>query len=137
MNTSQLTPHIKPYSPYVKPTMQFSITLLYATLRDPKALLISLGMPLFMLFSIWAPTLGGDAESQELIKMLFPAVVLLSVIMPGLIYCLYWVQYFWQGRRSLPLALWLPFLTLNPTSPDTCFSLPSCPWYFWPVFPRK
>jgi len=41
-------------------------------------------MPLFMLFTIWVPSLAGDEESQEIMQLLFPAIILLSVIMPGL-----------------------------------------------------
>jgi len=37
-----------------------------------------------MLFTIWVPSLAGDEESQEIMQLLFPAIILLSVIMPGL-----------------------------------------------------
>jgi ABC-type multidrug transport system permease subunit len=37
-----------------------------------------------MLFTIWIPAMTGDEESQELMQLLFPAIILLSVIMPGL-----------------------------------------------------
>ncbi|MDJ0756737.1 MAG: ABC transporter permease [Ardenticatenaceae bacterium] len=67
-----------------KPTLQFSITLLYSNLRNLKALIITLGMPVLMLLGFWLPTLGGDEESQELMSIMFPAIILLSVIMPGL-----------------------------------------------------
>ena len=67
-----------------RPTLQFSITLLYSNLRNLKALLITLGMPIIMLLGFWLPTLGGDEESQELMSIMFPAIILLSVIMPGL-----------------------------------------------------
>jgi ABC-type multidrug transport system permease subunit len=66
------------------PAVQFAVALLRANLRNPKALAITLGMPLFMLFTIWVPAVAGDEESQELMQLLFPAVILLSVIMPGL-----------------------------------------------------
>lgn len=67
-----------------KPTWQFALALLRANLRNVKALAITLGMPLFMLFTIWVPSMAGDEESQELMQLLFPAIILLSVIMPGL-----------------------------------------------------
>lgn len=67
-----------------KPTLEFSAMLLYANLRNLKALAVTLGMPLFMLFTIWVPSLAGDEESQEIMQLLFPAIILLSVIMPGL-----------------------------------------------------
>jgi ABC-type multidrug transport system permease subunit len=68
----------------LRPTLQFAVTLLYANLRNLKALAITLGMPLFMLFTIWVPTMAGDEESQQIMQLLFPAIILLSVIMPGL-----------------------------------------------------
>lgn len=69
---------------FIKPTLEFSAMLLYANLRNLKALAVTLGMPLFMLFTIWIPSMAGDEESQELMQLLFPAIILLSVIMPGL-----------------------------------------------------
>lgn len=68
----------------LKPTLQFSSTLMKASLRNLKALALTLGMPLFMLSTIWIPTIAGDEESQELMQILFPAIILLSIIMPGL-----------------------------------------------------
>lgn len=68
----------------LKPAVEFSAMLLYANLRNLKALAITLGMPLFMLFTIWVPSMAGDEESQEIMQLLFPAIILLSVIMPGL-----------------------------------------------------
>ena len=68
----------------LKPTLEFAASLLYANLRNLKALAVTLGMPLFMLFTIWVPSLAGDEESQEIMQLLFPAIILLSVIMPGL-----------------------------------------------------
>lgn len=68
----------------IKPTLQFSITLLYSNLRNVKAIIITLGMPILMLMAFWLPTLGGDEESMELMSIMFPAIILLSVIMPGL-----------------------------------------------------
>jgi hypothetical protein len=49
-----------------------------------KALIITLGMPILMLMAFWLPTLGGDEESLELMSIMFPAIILLSVIMSGL-----------------------------------------------------
>lgn len=61
----------------VKPlptTLHFSMTLFRANLRNIKALAVTLGLPLFMLFTIWVPALAGDGESQELMQLLFPAI---------------------------------------------------------------
>jgi ABC-type multidrug transport system permease subunit len=65
-------------------TLQFSAKLLSVNLRNLKALALTLGMPFFILFTVWVPSLAGDEESQEIMQLLFPAVILLSVIMPGL-----------------------------------------------------
>ena len=67
-----------------RPTLQFSTMLLYSNLRNWKAMIITLGMPIIMLLGFWLPTLRGDEESQELMSIMFPAIILLSVIMPGL-----------------------------------------------------
>lgn len=84
MNTAQSSAkYDQPVNPLV-PTLQFAATLLHANLRNLKALAITLGMPLFMLFTIWVPAMAGDEESREIIQLLFPAIILLSVIMPGL-----------------------------------------------------
>ena len=48
------------------PTCQFALTLLQANVRNLKALALTLGLPLFMLFTIWVPSLAGDQESQEI-----------------------------------------------------------------------
>lgn len=77
------TEHIQSINP-LTPTLHFSVRLLIANLRNIKALTITLGMPLFMLFTIWVPNLAGDDESQEIMQLLFPTIILLSVIMPGL-----------------------------------------------------
>jgi ABC-2 type transport system permease protein len=84
MNTSQTIPNTTLSKHALKPTLQFAAQLLYANLRNWKALAITLGMPFFMLFSFWVPSLGGDAESKQLMQLLFPAIILLSAIMPGL-----------------------------------------------------
>lgn len=81
----------------IKPILRFAAMLLKASLRSVKALVITLGMPLFMLFTIWVPTLAGDEESQELMLLLFPAIILLSVIMPGLTQTMRLTR--WQEQR--------------------------------------
>jgi hypothetical protein len=54
LSTTKYAQSINP----LKPTLQFAATLLHANLRNLKALAITLGMPLFMLFTIWVPTMG-------------------------------------------------------------------------------
>lgn len=84
MNIAQLTTHDERMLNSVRPALHFAATLLHANVRNVKALAITLGMPLFMLFTIWVPAMTGDEESRELMQLLFPAIILLSVIMPGL-----------------------------------------------------
>lgn len=84
MNTVSTTVDFKRSVDPLKPTLQFAAALLFANLRNLKVLAITLGMPFFILFTVWVPSLAGDEESQELMQLLFPAVILLSVIMPGL-----------------------------------------------------
>ncbi len=84
MNITQSATNYEQSINPLRPTIQFAVTLLYANLRNLKALAITLGMPFFMLFTIWVPTMAGDEESQEIMQLFFPAIILLSVIMPGL-----------------------------------------------------
>jgi len=84
MNNSKITFEFIQSNNTIGPAFQFSFAMLKASIRNLKALAISLGMPLFMLFTIWAPAMTGDEESVELMQLLFPAIILLSAIMPGL-----------------------------------------------------
>lgn len=68
----------------LRPIIYFTASLMKANLRSIKALALTLGMPVFMLFSVWVPSMAGDDESREIMQLLFPAIILLSVIMPGL-----------------------------------------------------
>lgn len=78
------SPTLTDFAGWINPTLQFTSALLRASLRNKKALAITLGMPLFMLGSFWIPSLGGTQEDKDLMNLMFPAVVILSVIMPGL-----------------------------------------------------
>ncbi len=64
-------------------TWQFATKLLWASLRNIKGMALTLGLPLFMLFTFWISTRDGSQESEDLIAMMFPAVVALSVMMAG------------------------------------------------------
>ena len=46
-------------------SIQFAAMLLYASLRNWKALALTLGMPLFMLFTIWVPAMTGDGPYPD------------------------------------------------------------------------
>jgi ABC-type multidrug transport system permease subunit len=84
MNTTQISANNEPALSPLKPALQFSSTLLKANLRNWKAMAITMALPLIMLLSFWLPAMAGDEESQELMQLLFPAIIILSVIMPGL-----------------------------------------------------
>ena len=64
-------------------TWQFARKLLWASLRNVKGMALTLGLPLFMLFTFWISTRDGSQESEDLIAIMFPAVVALSVMMAG------------------------------------------------------
>jgi ABC-type multidrug transport system permease subunit len=67
-----------------KPTLQFSIAIMRASLKNVKGLAAILGLPLFMLFSFWVTTQGGNAEDFDLMSIMFPAIVALGVMLSGL-----------------------------------------------------
>lgn len=104
MNSVPITMDFKRSIHSLKPTLQFSATLLFANLRNLKAVAITLGMPFFILLTVWVPSLAGDEESQELMQLLFPAVIMLSVIMPGLTQATRLTRW-WEGHIFQRFAL--------------------------------
>lgn len=60
-----------------------TISITKAGLRDYKSLLLTLGLPIFMLFAFWITTRDGSHESQELILGMIPAITALAVMMGG------------------------------------------------------
>ena len=68
---------------YTGSTIRFSATVLKASLRDIKSLAITLGLPLFMLFTFWLTTMDSSEESSELREHMLPAVCAMSVMMAG------------------------------------------------------
>lgn len=68
----------------LKPTLQFSMAIMRASLKNVKGLAATLGLPLFMLFSFWITTQGGNPEDFNLMIVMFPAIVTLGVMLSGL-----------------------------------------------------
>ena len=62
----------------------FSQSLLRANLRNYKALAIMMGVPVFMLLSFWLPSLAAGPDEPDMMKFMFPTIVLLSVVIAGL-----------------------------------------------------
>jgi ABC-2 type transport system permease protein len=65
-------------------TYHFALALLRATLRNYKALAVMMGVPLFMFFSFWFPSLADSPDEPDIMAYMFPTIVLLSVIIAGL-----------------------------------------------------
>lgn len=68
----------------ISSTYYFSLSLLGASIRNYKALAVMMGVPLFMLLSFWLPSLAASPDEPDLMGHMFPAIVLLSVIIAGL-----------------------------------------------------
>lgn len=68
----------------LKPTLQFSIAILGASLKNIKGLAATLGLPLFMLFAFWITTQGESPDDFDLMAYMFPAIVALGVMLSGL-----------------------------------------------------
>jgi ABC-type multidrug transport system permease subunit len=67
-----------------QPALHFTGVLLKANLKNAKALALSLGLPLFMLFNFWITTRGQGADEFDLMAYMFPAIVALAVMLAGL-----------------------------------------------------
>lgn len=65
-------------------TIHFALALLRATLRNYKVLAVMMGVPLFMFFSFWFPSLVDSPDEPDIMAYMFPTIVLLSVIIAGL-----------------------------------------------------
>ena len=62
----------------------FSQTLLRANMRNYKALAVMMGVPVFMLLSFWLPSLAAGPDEPDMMAIMFPTIVLLSVVIAGL-----------------------------------------------------
>jgi ABC-type multidrug transport system permease subunit len=65
-------------------TYFFSRSLLRASLRNYRALGVMIGVPLFMFFAFWLPSLADSPDEPDIMRYMFPTIVLLSVIIAGL-----------------------------------------------------
>jgi ABC-2 type transport system permease protein len=65
-------------------TYHFALSLLRATLRNYRALAVMMGVPLFMFFAFWFPSLVDSPDEPDIMGYMFPTIVLLSVIIAGL-----------------------------------------------------
>ena len=85
MNATQ-TRHARPahQAGALVPTIQFSLTILRAGFRNVKALVATLGLPVFMLFSFWITTRSDSPDELDLMSFMFPAIVALGVMLSGL-----------------------------------------------------
>lgn len=68
----------------ISSTYSFSRSLLRASLRNYKALAVMMGVPLFMFFSFWLPSLVASPDEPDIMSYMFPTIVLLSTIIAGL-----------------------------------------------------
>ncbi|MCK5198595.1 MAG: ABC transporter permease [Spirochaetales bacterium] len=62
---------------------KFTFSIFISSIRDYKSILITLGLPLFMLFTFWITTRDGSVESEELLHAMIPAICSLAVMMGG------------------------------------------------------
>ncbi|MBI9046264.1 MAG: ABC transporter permease [Anaerolineaceae bacterium] len=62
----------------------FTKSLLHANLRNYKALAVMMGVPVFMLLSFWLPSLASGPDEPDMMAIMFPTIVLLSVVIAGL-----------------------------------------------------
>ena len=62
----------------------FAKSLLRANLRNYKSLAAMMGVPVFMLLSFWLPSLAAGPDEPDMMAIMFPTIVLLSVVIAGL-----------------------------------------------------
>lgn len=79
MTTTQITP-----TSNLRPVLAFTFSILQAGIKNYKVLIFTLGLPTFMLFTFWVTTIGATGEDAELMKLMFPAIVAMSVLLSGL-----------------------------------------------------
>lgn len=62
----------------------FAKSLLRSNLRNYKTLAVMMGVPVFMLLSFWLPSLAAGPDEPDMMAIMFPTIVLLSVVIAGL-----------------------------------------------------
>lgn len=85
----------------------FTISITKSGFRDYKSLLLTLGLPMFMLFTFWVTTRDGSKESEELLHGMVPAICALSVMMGGQTQATRLVK--WKEEGSLKRLFLSPF----------------------------
>ena len=79
-----LTAEAKEVQGPLRPAFSFTLALLQANVRNGRALALSLGFPLFMLFTFWITTRGPQEGDFDLMAVMFPAIVALAVMLAGM-----------------------------------------------------
>jgi ABC-2 type transport system permease protein len=97
------------------PALQFTSALIKANLKNRKVLALSLGFPVFMLFTFWITTRGPQEEDFDLMAVMFPAIVALAVMLAGLTQASRITQWREQGifQRFALTPVPLPALVLG------------------------
>jgi ABC-2 type transport system permease protein len=97
------------------PTIQFTGALIRANLKNLKVLVLSLGFPVFMLFTFWITTRGPQEAEFDLMQVMFPAIVALAVMLAGLTQATRIAQWREQGifQRFALTPVPLPALVLG------------------------
>ena len=97
------------------PALQFTRALIKANLKNRKMLALSLGFPVFMLFTFWITTRGPQEEDFDLMVVMFPAIVALAVMLAGLTQATRITQWREQGifQRFALTPVPLPVLVLS------------------------
>lgn len=90
----------------------FSQTLLRANMRNYKALAVMMGVPVFMLLSFWLPSLAAGPDEPDMMAIMFPTIVLLSVVIAGLTHATRLARWREQGvfRRLVLTPVPLPYM---------------------------
>jgi ABC-type multidrug transport system permease subunit len=99
----------------LRPTLHFTGALIKANLKNLKVLALSLGFPVFMLFTFWITTRGPQEEDFDLMQVMFPAIVALAVMLAGLTQATRIAQWREQGifQRFALAPVPLPALVLG------------------------
>lgn len=71
------------YENHIKPTLQLTETLLKVNLKSIRTLLLTLFLPIFLLFTFWITTRWDDPSEFDLMGYMFPAIVAISVMLTG------------------------------------------------------
>jgi ABC-2 type transport system permease protein len=97
------------------PALQFTRALIKTNLKNRKMLALSLGFPVFMLFTFWITTRGPQEEDFDLMAVMFPAIVALAVMLAGLTQATRITQWREQGifQRFALTPVPLPALVLG------------------------